>query len=71
VERSRLLKQAGQHYTPAFSLFQTEFDWSSSAYIVSCNEIDQRMKYLVEILIKLKSTYEVIGNAKDKTIKQG
>ena len=36
--------------------------------IVSCNEIDQRMKYLVEILIKLETTYEVIGNAKDKTI---
>lgn len=55
MEHSPLLKQAGQLYTPAFSLFQNEFDWSSDAYILSCNEIDQMMKYSVAILIKLES----------------
>jgi len=48
MEHSPLLKQAGQLYTPSvFSLFQNEFDWSSDAYILSCNEIDHMMKYSV------------------------
>jgi len=51
-----LLKQAGRLYTPsAFSLFQNEFDWSFAAYIVSCNEIDQMMKYLVASFYKVGS----------------
>lgn len=65
---SPLLKHAGHLYTPsAFDLFQNEFDWSSAAYIVSHNEIDQMTKYLVAIFDKV-GEYEVIGNMEDKTI---